>query len=291
MPPFRFINGEGLLRTFVGCRSFHGYPAIFAVAVFLVVGSLPDTGGLGATTNDPSAEDLLQVGDEAYSRFDNAAALAAYAKAVARDSSNCEALWKLGRAHIDVGKASKDPRQTQHYFLGERITRRCVALYPESAQGHFFLAAALGRVALKVGGKEKIRLSKEIKAEAERTLELNPQHDGAMHIIGRWHYELGTLSWVLKSFAKLIYGGLPPDGGIESAVFWLKKAVAAAPAVPMHHLWLGKALVELKRYDEARAHLEMCLSLPKFYWDDEEHKELARSTLKDIAGKNHQQGK
>lgn len=277
------------MRKIISLQNCRWYPVILTCSLFLLVGALSNAGHLGASTNDRAAAELLLAGDEAYSRFDNAAALAAYAKAVARDSTNCEALWKLGRAHLDVGKASKDPLQTQHYFLGEKLTRRCVAMYPDSAQGHFFLAAALGRVALRVGGKEKIRLSKEIKAEAERTVELNPTHDGAMHIIGRWHYELGTLSWVLKAFAKLLYGGLPPDGGIESAVFWLEKAVAAAPRVPMHHLWLGKALVELKRYDEARAQLERCLSLPSFYWDDQEHKELARNTLKDIAGKNNQQ--
>lgn len=167
----------------------------------------------------------LRAGDQAHARFDNQAALAAYQKALRLDSAHYDMLWKLTRSHVDVGFAAKDPRQRNHYFQAEHFARRCVALYPDSAEGHFFLAVALGRVALKVGGKKKVQLSKEIKAEAERVLAINPRHDGAMHVLGRWNYELANLSWVLRAFAKVLYGGVPP-GGNEQAREWFEKALA-----------------------------------------------------------------
>ena len=239
-----------------------------------------------AQEQNPDIQAVIEQGDEAYSRFDNEAALTAYRKAVQIDSSNYESLWKLGRAHIDVGFASKDPLQRQYYFIGEKIMRKCVSIYPDSAEGHFFLCAAIGRVALKVGGKEKIRLSQEIKVEAERTLELNPNHDGAMHVLGRWHYELGNLGWVLRAFAKVLYGGIPPGGGNEAAKEWFEKAIAANPNVPLHHLWLGETYIKLNDYDKARQHLEQCLSLPDYYWDDYINKKQARKTLESIQNKN-----
>jgi tetratricopeptide (TPR) repeat protein len=198
------------------------------------------------------------------------------------DSTNYPALWKATRAHADVGFAGKGKEQEQNYRTAEKLARRCVALHPDSAESHFVLAMAVGRVALKVGGKKKIELSKEIKAEAERTLALDPCHDGAMHVIARWHYELGNLSWVLKSFAKVLYGGVPPSGGNEEARRWLEKAIACDPRSPLHHLWLGKTLLELKETDLARKSLEECLRLPPVYWDDEANKREAERLLQKI---------
>jgi hypothetical protein len=99
----------------------------------------------------------------------------------------------------------------------ERLARRCVALYPDSAQAHFILALALGRAANLAGGKRRIALSKEIKLQADSTLALNPRHFGAMHILGRWHYGIASLSWLERSFAKIIYGGVPPGASMEKA--------------------------------------------------------------------------
>lgn len=238
----------------------------------------------GAKQSSSSIAELLQTGDRAFAQFDNQSALAAYSKVVALDSSNYQGLWKLVRAHVDVGYGAKDKEQERHYFTAARVARRCVALYPDSVESHFFLAVALGRMALKVGGKQKIALSKEIKAEAERTLALDPQHDGAMHVLGRWNYELANLNWMLRAFAKVLYGGVPP-GGNEEAKAWFEKALVIEPNSPSHHLWLGETLIQLKQYEQARAHLQACMNLPSLLWDDAMNRKQAAKTLQEIEGK------
>ncbi|NUM77021.1 tetratricopeptide repeat protein [candidate division KSB1 bacterium] len=226
----------------------------------------------------------LRAGDQAHARFDNQAALAAYQKALRLDSTHYDVLWKLTRSHVDVGFAAKGRAQKDHYLLAERFARRCVALYPDSAQGHFFLAVALGRVALNVGGKQKVRLSKEIKIAAEHALALDPRHDGAMHVLGRWHYELANLSWVLRAFAKVLYGGVPPGGHAQAAA-WFEKALAINPNSPAHHLWLGETLIELKEHARAQEHLQTCLRLPDLMWDDGRNKKQAEKALAKIQNK------
>jgi tetratricopeptide (TPR) repeat protein len=235
--------------------------------------------------NDSVFAAAMAAGDAAFAAFENKSARDAYGRAAAIDSSNYEALWKLARAYIDVGQAAKDAEQKQNYFIGEKIARRCVALHPDSAEGHFFLAVAVGRVALMVGGKKKIALSKEVKVEAEKTLEINPKHDGAMHTLGRWHYELANLSWFLKAAAKIIYGGVPTGASNEQAQKWFEKAIAIAPEMPVHHLWLGETLIELEDYANARKHLEACISLKEVFWDDAKNKTQAAERLKDIKNK------
>lgn len=257
---------------------------LWATSIFLIFCAEKLSASIPAV-NDSVFAAAMRAGDAAFKTFDNKAAREAYSRAVRLDSSAYEALWKLARAYIDVGQTSKDAEQKQNYFMGEKIARRCVALHPDSAEGHFFLAVAVGRVALMVGGKKKIALSKEVKSEAEKALAINPKHDGAMHTIGRWHYELANLSWVLKTAAKIIYGGVPSGASNEEAKSWFEKALATAPETPVHHLWLGETLIKVEDYATARTHFETCISLKDVFWDDPLNKAQAAKRLKEIRNK------
>ena len=77
-------------------------------------------------------------------------------------------------------------------------------LNPNGWEGHSGLASNLGRLALFEGGKAKIEMAREVKAEAERALALNPKDDRAMHVLGRWHREIARLSVFEKTAAQLI---------------------------------------------------------------------------------------
>jgi tetratricopeptide (TPR) repeat protein len=224
----------------------------------------------------------LRGGDAAYSKFDNHSALTNYRRAVELDSSNYEALWKLARAYVDVGMTLPQKEQPQNYALGEKLARRCVTLYPDSADGHFFLAVALGRVALYEGGKRKIKISKEVKAEAERALQADPKHDGAMHVLGRWNYELADLNFIERTVAKIVFGGLPTGASHEQSAKYFEQAINLSPEKPVHHYELARALLKLNRDTEARQHLKQCIALPEVFWDDSQHKLAARKLLETL---------
>ena len=232
-----------------------------------------------AALNDPKCALIVREGDLAYKKFDNATALSSYRRAVDIDSSNYEALWKLARAHVDVGTSLPKNQQLQYYVFGEKLARRCVTLHPDSAEGHFFLAVALGRVALHQGGKRKIQIAKEVKAEAERALQCNPEHDGAMHVLGLWNYELADLNFIERAVAKIVFGGLPTGASYEQAAQYFEQAIAHRPEAPLHHLEYGRTLFKLGRVVEARQQLERCAELPEFFWDDAQHKRAARRLL------------
>lgn len=229
--------------------------------------------------NDPKFALTIREGDIAYKNFDNATALASYRRAVEIDSSNYEALWKLARAHVDVGTSLPKNEQLQYYVFGEKLARQCATLHPDSAEGHFFLAVALGRMALHQGGKRKIQIAKEVKAEAERALQCNPEHDGAMHVLGRWNYELAELSFIERAVAKIVFGSLPTGASYEQAAQYFEQAIAHRPEAPLHHLEYGRTLHKLGRVAEARQQLERCVELPELFWDDAQHKRAARRLL------------
>jgi len=237
-----------------------------------------------STFNDPKFALAIYEGDGAYKNFDNRAALTNYRRAVEFDSSNYGALWKLARAYVDVGMTLPKKEQPQHYALGEKLARRCATLHPDSANGHFFLAVALGRVALYEGGKRKIKISKEVKSGAERTLQADPKYDGAMHVLGRWNYELADLNFIERTVAKIVFGGLPTGASYEQAAQYFEQAINLSPEKPAHHYELARTLLKLDRDAEARQHLEKCIALPDMFWDDSQHKLAARKLLEKLSG-------
>ena len=239
-------------------------------------------------TLDAQPSEEIALGDKAYGRFDNEEALRHYLKALKGDSSSYQALWKGARAYADVGKSLEkvDKRKPKElYVQGDGLARKVVALYPDAADAHFALALCLGWRALFEGGKTKIRLAKEVKKEADRAIEIDPNHDGAYHILGRWHYNIATASWVLKVVAKLLYDGVPPGASVEEAAEMFAKAIEIDGTKPVHHLEYARTLKELGRYSEARKQLKRCIELPQVQWQDPAHKAEASKMLAEIKDK------
>ena len=234
----------------------------------------------------PSAfNDAISAGDQCYIKFDNQQALRYYHEAAEIQPARFDVLWRLARAHSDLGSDSKGEIQMQHYQLAEKFGRQCAEKFPDRVEGHFFLAVALGRVALESGSRKKVELSKEIKDEASLTLQIDPSHDGAMHVLGRWHYEISSANWLQRTLGKIIYGGILPAGSYESAKEWFEKAIHITPDNPAHHLWLGKTLGKLNTFDLARQHFERCLEIPNLFWDDAQNKMQAMQELRRIRSK------
>jgi tetratricopeptide (TPR) repeat protein len=156
-------------------------------------------------------------------------------------------------------------------------------LHPDSTEGHFFKAVALGRYALFVGGKRKVQIAREVKMAVERTLQINPNHVGALHVLGRWHHELASLNFFERALAKIIFGGLPSGVSLEKAASYYERAIALNPNSPVHRLDYGRTLFKLGRLREARQQLEICIALPNVFWDDPQNKLEARKLLEKVS--------
>lgn len=226
----------------------------------------------------------VREGDTAFHAFDNATALLCFERAHAIDSTDCDVLWKLARSHVNRGQAAPEDERAGWFVSAEALARRSVALCPDSSEAQFFLAVSIGQLTKVTGGKRKIELSKEVQREAEITLSIDPRHAGAMHILGRWNYEIASLGWFSKTAAKIVYGGVP-SGSFQQARDWFEQAIAVRPDMPLNRLWLGETLIKLKDYPGAREELQACLELDDVLWDDPLTKAQAQKTLREIEGK------
>lgn len=190
-----------------------------------------------------------------------------YESALRRDSLDAEAHWRAAVALIDLGKQTPDnvksTARDSLYRLAERYARRAVQLAPERAAARFALALALGRSALTRGRKERVRYAREIRDEAERAIELDPAHDGAWHVLGRWHAEVERLSNLEEFFARTFLGGaILSEASYAEAARCLERAVELRGDFIYHRLDLAEVYIELKRWDEARAQLRTIQDLP-----------------------------
>ena len=137
-------------------------------------------------------------------------------------------------------------------------------------------------------------MSKEIKAAADKAIELNPNSDLSHHVLGRWHQNLANLSGFLKFFAGVFFGGVPPgtneeavshfskaielggdkpqwlyrlgvlhdkNGAPDQALPLLVNAVELMPDEPKFHQYLGFVYEGQGRHDEAVGHFKSVMEL------------------------------
>lgn len=244
--------------------------------VFLILG------GLAVFAQDAVPADLVNKGDLLYDKFDNNGAMDAYQKALEADPMNYEAAWKLSRTIVDIGETLTGDERAAMYIKGEEFARKAIAIDSTGAKGHLQLSIALGRVALDASAKERIRMSKEIKKEADLAIKYDPNDDIAYHVLGRWNRKIANLSWIEETFANMFLGGVPEEASDENAVKCFKRAIEIKPGYINHHLELG-ITYEMMGEDELAAQaFKKCIELPETHFKDKAYKAQAKQMLEDL---------
>ena len=230
-----------------------------------------------------SADSLIKKGDNAFAGFDNPAALENYKEAVKINPESYDANWKLSRAFVDVGETIEDEdKRADYYKESETYARKAIEINPEGSDGHLYLSIALGRVALDAGAKQRIKMSKEIKKEADLAINYDQNNDIAYHVLGRWNRKIANLSFIEKGFADLFLGGVPEGATNEAAVENFKKAIELNPTYINHYLELGITYEMMDEEKLAIEAFEKCLELDLSSAKDKEHKEIAKEHLDDL---------
>ena len=213
------------------------------------------------------ATDHVALGVVATDARDLPTALQHFEAALNQDSLNYEANWRaaltLGLMGDPVPMRVRSPKRDSLYARAQRYAQRAVAANPAGADGHFALAASLGRAALMVGPEEKVRRAILIRNEALRSLAINPRHDGANHILGRWNAEIMRLPGVGRFVARHFMGARVLDqASWPRAISYMKRAVELAPGRIYHHLALADIYADAQQFEDAEAELRLVDSLP-----------------------------
>lgn len=217
-------------------------------------------------------------------------ALAIFEQILKRDSLDYEANWRSAVALVNIGQDIPDslpsPARDASYREAEGMARRALRADSLPAEGHFALAMALGRVALTRSKKDRIKFAIEIRAEAVRTLAIDPQHDGAHHILGLWNAEIMRTSGFARFMAKNLLGGkVLGQASWAGAAEHLEAAVRLDPDRIFHRLDLARVYVDRKRFDDARGELTRIAALPDRFRLDPRYRQEAAALAGAIAGR------
>jgi tetratricopeptide (TPR) repeat protein len=221
-------------------------------------------------------------GDAEFVRMDYARAKILYTSTLASARDSAAILWRLARLSVCSGDVTKGDEREGCYREAVEYARRCVRADSNLAQGHTWLAASLGNVAMFEGSKTKVRLSNEIKYELDRALALDSTDDVAYSILGTFYLALGNISWIERQLANIFLGSLPP-GGYQEAEVALRRAVSLAPAVMRHWFELGMVYVAENRDKDAREAFSVASQLPEGVASDVRRKQRALEWLNKIS--------
>lgn len=229
-----------------------------------------------------SADEHVALGDRDHAALNTATSLKHYEAAVVADPKNYVALWKAARNAVDLGESQADAgRRKELYRSAELYARRAVEARPADAEGHFQLARALGRTALSLGKKDRVKYAGDVRKHALEALKYNPRHAGALHVMGVWNAEVMRLSGFTRMVARNFLGGkVFGSASWKEAVRYMEQAVAVEPDRITHRLDLGEIYADLGDKAKAREQFEAVLRLPAADPNDDRYKQNADRSLK-----------
>src|ERR1051325_938416 len=204
--------------------------------------------------------------------------------AQAVDTARYNRLVKAANDAVD--KAEFNPSEDQRkalYRSAKEYADSAVAANPNDAEGHFQLARAIGRNALTMGSRDRVKYAAVVREEALAALKLNPKHAGALHVMGEWNAQVMRLNGFVRMIAKNLLGGkVFNEASWENAQKYMEEAVAIEPNRITHRLDLGAVYADRDLKDKAREQFEWIGRAPVVDYNDRNYKEEAAKKLKDL---------
>ena len=182
-------------------------------------------------------------------------------------------LTELAGRYLNLGDTihENEEERISAYEQGARLAKVALETQEDLADAHFFYAANLGSATQLQGVMASALVVRELRAHAERAVELQEDHAPALHMLGKM---MDELPWVL-------------GGDQEMALMYLQKAVLADEYYA--HARLDLAKLYLKRHDVSAAakELQKVLRHPSreqsWAWRHH-HKPEAESMLRELKG-------
>jgi tetratricopeptide (TPR) repeat protein len=175
-----------------------------------------------------------------------------------------ELLWRASRAAFSLGVLEEIPAVRDGFYdRAIRYSERASELEPNRSEGHFWLAASLGRRALSAGVRERAALAGRILTSAERVLQIDSLHAGAHHVLGKLNMEVMGLSGVARWVARRFMGNPALEySSWEKARDHLERAVELDGDVVVYRLDLARLYRERGEFVLAREQIDTLLGFP-----------------------------
>jgi hypothetical protein len=181
-------------------------------------------------------------------REDPASAARAADLWAARSSTDYEAAWKLARVLYWIGTHGDKSGQRSALERGVKAGEQAVRLRGNRPEGHFWLAANMGRLAESFGMTQGVKYRGRIKSELELVLAIDASWEPgfADDALGQWYATVPRL-----------FGG-----SLQKAEQHFEKALAADPTNLSAVMSLAQLRLRSRKNPEARVLLQRIIDAP-----------------------------
>ena len=232
------------------------------------------------------AQDLAARCNEAIrlqDQYKEAIALQKFDNILKKEPDNLTALQHASYLYSIEGERKKTDAEKRNYFgIAKKYAEKALNIETENAENHYNIALALGKISLLSGSEEKLRYAKQIKAEAEIAIKINPKHAPSYHILGRLNREIANMSSIKVMAAKALFGGVPENCTFEKAENYFSKAIAFRPNYILYYYDAALNASYMNKNAEAKKLLEKALSLPMLTPDDPYRVQDCKALLKKL---------
>lgn len=223
---------------------------------------------MGSVAFGQSESELWQLATKYKKEVDNVKLLQVMKKLVDIDGENPDYLSNLSFAYSKVGANLDDEAlKLKYYAKAKEVATKAKTIAPDHAFAHYSYALALARENENAKTKTKIANAKEIKAECDKSIELNPKEAGAYHILGRWHRTFAGFNNMEKAMVNTIFGGMPRGGTYSDALKMFQKAIELEPWYMLHVYELAVTYHEMGNDEYALKYVKKAMELPQDYED------------------------
>lgn len=227
-----------------------------------------------------TVSDLVAQADHfAMTVFDREKAFERLQQAEKMDANNFDVLWRISRSYIDIGEhlpgktdAEKE-KQLEYYQKSLNYAEAAIKARPNESTGYLRCAIANGRVALFKGVWSAIDYVKQVKADCEKAISIDPKNDVAYYILARTHAKLCEKSKMIRWPLGLGWANM------DESILYYEKAIALKGNFIMYRLDAARAYITTDNESKAKEYLIAIAALPKLDEDDDTYRKEAKELL------------
>jgi len=143
------------------------------------------------------------------------------------------------------------------FDLAVHVSSELIRFMPRDAHAHYLYAVSIGQRLELSGTREKVRLGQQCREQAELALTLDPDHPGALHVLGRLH--AGTMR--LSRITRFVASAEALEGASwENAEHYFTRAGELEPSNPRHWTELAQLYLDTGRPKRAKITLQRALA-------------------------------
>src|SRR3954447_16822967 len=207
-------------------------------------------------------------------------ALEKYKQIAMVDSTNIAVLVKCAELNCSIGARQTDKNAKANYYKdAESYAIRALTADANNADANYAMAVAAGKMTeIEPEKKKATEYVRDTKLYGDKAIAINPNHAKANYVVGKWHYEMITLSWLKRTAVKTLYGGLQ-KANIDSAIVYMEKCRSLDQYFVRNYLDLAKAYQYKSQPAKAIEVLNKLVKLPNRTADDAALKEEGNQML------------